>query len=175
MSDSQPALARRVLQLREAFDRGFALPAAEPGELKQELLILGVGADRYAVKLEAVLGVDHGRKIVPLPSRAPGLLGLAGLRGELTPVFSLASLLGCGAESDSPPWLIVCRSQPRMALAFDRFEGSVRVAREDVSTAEPEEGSQPLTRQTARLGPSVLYVIDVPSTVAAARKRVEKG
>ena len=99
MSDAEADTDRRLAELRESFDRGFALPPADASRAGDAFLIVraGDGAVRdLAGRASWAWRVD--RKIVPLPLQVPGLLGLAGLRGQLTPVFSLASLLGGGTR-----------------------------------------------------------------------------
>lgn len=174
MNDPEPGLTGRVAELREAFDRSFALPLADRAEKRQLFLIWGVGAQAYAVALDALLGIERHRKVVPLPLRSPGLLGLAGFRGQLAPVFSMATLLGSGDGAESPAWLAFCKGPTPIALAFDRQEGAAQVAAADVSAAEAKEGLSPLTRQTVRVGTRVLPVLDLPSVAAAARQRLKK-
>lgn len=170
MNDSRQGLIERVAELREAFDRSFALPLAQSPETKQMFLVLGVGTERYAAALDGFLGIEHGRKIVPLPLRSAALLGLAGFRGQLVPVVSLASLLGNAGGPEPPTWLAYCKGPTPVALAFDRFEGSVRVAGADVYAAVATEGSPRPIGQTVRVGTGILSVIDVPLLVEAVRQ-----
>lgn len=170
MKDSDQELDDRVVQLREAFDRSFSLPLPEHAETKERFLILGAGADRYAVRLDALSGVERRRKIARLPLRAPGLLGLAGFRGQLTAVFHLASLLGVPAGAEPPAWLAFCKGETPVAFGFDRLDGAAEVPSQDVHAAEPKDESLPSGRQTVRIGPEMLHVIDVPALVAATRQ-----
>lgn len=175
MRNSPQGLTERAAELRDAFDRSFALALVDSAETRQMLLIMGVGAAHYAIMLDSLLGIEHHRRIVPLPLGAPGLMGLAGFRGQLVPVFSLASMLGIAAESEPPTWLVYCRGPMPLALAFDRFAGSARVAAADVYTAEAKEGSPPTTTQTVRIGESILAILDIPSVAAEARLRLKQG
>ena len=170
MSDRQPAMDERAAELREAFDRSFSLPLLEQAEAKERFLILGAGGDRYAVRLDGLAGVEKCRKIAPLPLRAPGLLGLAGFRGQLTAVFRLASLLDIAAGDESPAWLAFCKGATPLALAFDRFEGAVDVPSQVVHATETKGRASQSGRQTVRIGSDTLHVIDVPSLAAAARQ-----
>jgi purine-binding chemotaxis protein CheW len=170
MNDPQHRLDERVEQLRESFDRSFSLPPPEPAEAKQRFLVLGAGADRYAIKLEGLLGVEARRKIARLPLRAPGLLGLAAFRGRMTAVFHLASLLGAPVGPEPPAWLAFCKGETPVALAFDRFEGAAEVPSGDIHAAEPKDRSPRLGGQTVRIGSDILHVIDVPSLTAMAKQ-----
>jgi purine-binding chemotaxis protein CheW len=166
-------LLERVAELRDAFDRSFAMPTGNRAEVRRMFLVLAVGAERYAIALDAILGIEKHRKIVPLPLHAPGLMGLAGFRGQLVPVFSLAALLRAAEATEPSPWLVFCKGPTPMALAFDQFAGSERVAGSDIYTTEAKEGLSPLATQTVRIGTMNLPILDIPSVAAAARQRLK--
>jgi purine-binding chemotaxis protein CheW len=170
VNESRQGLIERAAELREAFDRSFALPLADAPETGQMFLILGVGAERYVMAIDTLLGIEHHRKIVPLPLRAAGLLGLAGFRGQLAPVFSLASLLGSAGGPEMPTWLAFCKGPTPVAIAFDRLEGAVRFAGAEVHAAEAKGSPPRLTKQMVRVGSNILSVIDVPSLIEAAKR-----
>ena len=114
--------------LREEFDRSFAALPAEPVPT-EELLAIRVGGDFYALRLGEVSELIAGHPVSRLTSTTPHLLGLAGVRGGVVPVFSLASLLGAaaGLPRDTPRWLLLCAAQEPFALAFDGFDGHLRL------------------------------------------------
>jgi purine-binding chemotaxis protein CheW len=114
----------RLAALRDAFDRTFVQAPTPPAPDPERFLCLGVGAGSYVVRLAEVTGVVAGRKVTRLPGAVPELLGIAGLRGTILPVFDLAMLLGL--TPDAPRWLITASAGP-VALAFDRFEGYLEV------------------------------------------------
>jgi chemotaxis signal transduction protein len=159
----------KLAELRESFDREFSLPRQERREKGQEFLIVGAGGQRHALRLDDVLGLQRGRKIVPLPGAAAGLLGLAGIAGRLTPVFDLNALLGGSAGTEAPQWLVVCKGQWPLALAFDRFEGCVQAPREDVFTPADAAATR-LTRQAVRIDGRTLCIIDVQAVVATIKE-----
>ncbi len=169
MTDLEQELAQRLERLRDSFDRTFAVPPAEQMQHRDEYLIVGSEAEKYALRVNALAGLLKGRKIVPLPVAAAGLLGLAGFRGQLVPVFSLASLLGFNPEAGAPPWFAVCRAEQAVALAFHRFHGSARISPEDIFEEEPAQGK---SRQCFRHETGIVRIIQVPSIVAAACERL---
>jgi chemotaxis signal transduction protein len=171
VSDSQQALSERAAELREAFDRSFALPLAPSPQTTQTFLVVGAGADCYAMAMDALMAIEKARKIVPIPLRTPGLLGLAGFRGQLAPVFSLAWLLGV-AEAEPPRWLAFCKGETLLALALDRLETSVQVSERDVCSARPNGPSERSVRRILRLDGGAISVVDVPSLIAAATKAI---
>jgi purine-binding chemotaxis protein CheW len=110
----------RAASLRAAFDRGFAEPAAVAGRA-EGFLAIRAGEHSRAVRLAEVAAIHADRRIVPLPSPSPSLLGLAGFRGAILPVYDLCALLG--TSSPAPPrWLIVAAAAA-VAFAFDAFDG----------------------------------------------------
>jgi chemotaxis signal transduction protein len=105
--------------LRKAFDASFA-SRPQPPPPHQGMVALTAGGQPCLLPLSDVAGLHAHRRIVPMPGAAPGLLGLAGLRGRLLAVYSLAALLS--APDGSADWLVVC-GDGTLGLAFERFEG----------------------------------------------------
>lgn len=120
----------RLLAARAAFDGIFSAPPPEAARARERLLAIRVGADRFALRVEELAGLKKLPKLEPLPGAAPEMLGLVGLRGRLTPVVSLARLLGYGAEEAR--WLALVRGGEPLGLAFARLDGYFEVAREDL-------------------------------------------
>jgi purine-binding chemotaxis protein CheW len=117
--------SQRLDQLRTAFDRGFALPPAAAPEVPENLLTIRVAGERFALRAADLIGLQGRRRIVPLTGAAPELLGIAGVRGRLLPVYSLARLLGiAAADIDEGRWLALCgNADTALALAFSHFDG----------------------------------------------------
>jgi hypothetical protein len=114
----------RASELREAFDRGFAAaPAAEPG-WRHELLRIELGGEPYAIVLADLASLHVDLEIVPVPTRAPALLGVIAVRGAIVPVFDLRRLLGIAATRP-PRWLAIAGAN---AFAFDHVAGHCFVA-----------------------------------------------
>ena len=119
--------------LREAFDRAFAEAPVADGERSESFLGIRVGGDAHAVALAEVGGLFADRKIVPLPGAAE-LLGVAGLRGEIIPVYSLRALLGYAPAEEPARWLIYSGDEQAVAFAFDQFDGYARVIPSELSS-----------------------------------------
>lgn len=119
---SSPEIELRVQRLREEFDGAFAAPRPPRRATRLRVLMVRVGATRLALRLQDVGGLHKDRPLVAVPGGAPGLLGLAGVRGRLVAVFSLASLLGLTAASEPLPYFVQCAARPAMGLAFARLE-----------------------------------------------------
>jgi purine-binding chemotaxis protein CheW len=139
-------VAARVVELRTAFDRSFAEPVVGAGPPMEHLLTIRVAGQPYAVRLSEVAGVFTGWSIVPVPGPRAELLGIAGHRGELIPVYDLASVLGVpvtGAETDRPAGsncVVLAASSEPVAFAFDRTDGHVRIPADALRTSEGGDG-----------------------------------
>ena len=78
-----------------------------------------VGAERYALPVARVLEVGEMRTLTVAPGAARAILGVCNLRGDLLPVFDLATVLGL-PRSDAPRRLLVAeRGGTRAGFAVD--------------------------------------------------------
>lgn len=120
-------------QLREAFDRSFADPEPPPPPAPEPILCIRIGGDPWAIRRGNIRRLVVDRRIVLLPSTSPSMLGVLGLRGELVPVHSLRALLG---YQPGPPsrWVMLAASDVPMGLAFDAFEGHLRLRAEELES-----------------------------------------
>lgn len=155
-------------EFRRAFDASFALPLAPAAAELDDVLQVTVGAAPYAIRLSEIAGLVASRTLVTVPSTAPGLLGLAGIRGQIMPVFSLAALLGAADEVQSPPWLILSPAPDSLALGFSRFDGFLRLPRSAFHPAPSRRFSHEFI--TTEAGSRA--VIAVPLVVESLRNRL---
>ena len=149
----------KAAQLRQAFDRSFALPPSPAPPENQDLLMIRVAGDPYAIRLCDIAEIVTDRSVVSLPSVTPDLLGLAGIRGGIVPVFGLSSILGYGPDSGSPRWMVLCGAEDPIALAFSDFEGYLRLPASALYADD----------NVRRTGEHVKYVNQVASTPDGAR------
>jgi chemotaxis signal transduction protein len=115
----------RLAELRDSFDGSFAAPPPRPPHLA-DLLAIRVAEVAYAVRLSAITALWVDRPTTPLPGPVPELLGLAGFRGTIVPVYDLAALLGHPAGIGGR-WLMLAADSPPLALAFAAVDGHLRV------------------------------------------------
>lgn len=153
----------RAAQLRHAFDRGFAEVPSSAGGQFEELLAIRIGADPFALRLAQVAGLFADREIVPIPSPVPELLGIAGLRGHLAPVYDLGALLGYSA-TPAPRWFVLARGPMPVGLAFGVFEAHARAPESALAGAD-----------AVQLGGAMRPIIHIPSVIdtIAERARTE--
>jgi purine-binding chemotaxis protein CheW len=110
-------------KLRQAFDEAFARPVAGSRTPDVALVAIAMGEDRLALPLSELTGVYAMPALVPLPGAPGALLGVAGLRGQLVPVYGLAALLGSPAPPGPPAWIVVYGRREPVALAFHELVG----------------------------------------------------
>jgi purine-binding chemotaxis protein CheW len=172
---NQTHVDNKSAQLRQAFDRSFALPPSQASQEVEDLLTIRVAGVPYAILLRDIAGIITGRRVVPIPAVTPDLLGLAGIRGGIFPVFGLASILGYAPDPGSPRWMIICGAEEPIALAFSDFESYLRLPTSSLHADE----NLPATRQqvkyvnhVASTQDGVRAVISIPLIVETIRNRI---
>jgi chemotaxis signal transduction protein len=167
VSGDAPTLSETALALRRAFDAGFAQapPSRPPAE--EDLLAIRVAGDAYALPLGDIAGLFKDRRVIPIPSPLPELLGVTSLRGAIVPVYDLSALLGY-PPGGSGRWLVLARAPAPVGLTFDAFEGQVRVPRRTIRPAG-EEGARRHVGQAVRAGTILRQLVDVASVIEAVK------
>lgn len=165
-------LAGKAQQLREEFDLAFAEAAAAPVEGSVDFLALRLGGDPFALPLEQVSALLADKRITSLPASASEFCGIAGHRGEIVAVFDLAKLLGYAEGSPARRWIALSKVSRGIGLAFDEFEGFVRVAADAVRLDKSERGDTPPgivdSGDTFR---SVIEVSEIASSLTGSQSR----
>ena len=93
MTAAGSGLAERAEEMRADFDRGFAAARRVDIAAKHDLIAIRVGTEPFAIRLTEVSGLFADRKITRVPGSHNALLGIAGFRGALVPVYGLRALL----------------------------------------------------------------------------------
>jgi len=117
-------LSEAALVLRREFDLSFAQAWPTETPDMQHLLAVSVGGDPYALRVDEIGGLFVDRRVVPVPTPMSELLGVAGFRGQVAPVYDLAALLGY-PRRPGQRWLILVRHVQFVALAFDAFDAQL--------------------------------------------------
>jgi purine-binding chemotaxis protein CheW len=158
-------------QLRAEFDGSFALPSATRADDHERLLALRLDGDAYALRLSEIAGLVSGRKIVPVPSPVPAVLGVASQRGDVFAVYSLAVLLGHSRPTAPPRWLALCRDQEPVALAFADLDGYFEAPRAELRRPAGDAGARAHLHAVVQYAQRTLSVLDVASLVEAMKRR----
>jgi purine-binding chemotaxis protein CheW len=155
-------------ELRAAFDQSFALPPPTATGAADDLLAVRVADHPYAIRLRDIDGMLARVPVVPVPAVARALLGIAGIRGEVVPVFALSPLLGYGHDP-AAPWLVLCGDDAPVALAFNGFDGYLRLTGAAIPADEGLRATQSFVREVVRTDDGFRPVIEIPQLVAALR------
>lgn len=150
----------RLEQLRVAFDGSFAQPAMTDETALVDLLALRVGGAGYAMRVADIASLASDRKIVAVPTPIDEALGIAGIRGVVVPVYSLAVLLGHARPIASPRWLVVSAGPEPLAMAFDELDGFHRLP---ASALVPSSTPAPHLSHTVRIAGHHLAIVELHS------------
>jgi chemotaxis signal transduction protein len=157
-----PRLGARAALLRDQFDRGFAEPIVTAAAVTQDFLALSVDGVSFALRLIEIAGLHVDRKVTRVPSSDAALLGVAGFRGLVLPVYGLGAVLGRPAAA-MPRWLVVARAAA-VALAFDGFDGYHRIGADAVGA--PAGGAdQPFIKDFVAIGSITRPILHLPSVL----------
>lgn len=167
---SDDGLEGMARALRADFVRSFASPVVDAVPDTVDLLAIRVAGVSYALRMDDIAEVSAQRRVVPVPTSDKTLLGLAGIRGVVVPVYSLAMVLEHAPSELGSAWFAIHMGKERIALAFDLLERYVRVPRASlhaITEAAPAEHISAIVR----LDDAQRAVIDIPSIVRAIEAR----
>jgi chemotaxis signal transduction protein len=171
-----PAIASKAAELRNVFDLARAIPFSTRTVLQVEsLLSIRVSGDPYAIRVSEISGLANDRKVIALPSSLPELLGVAGIRGGLVSVYSLAALLGYSREADQPRWLVLCGAEESVGLAFSDFEGYLRVPLTQVYATDQRHAVRAHVKHVVRAADLVCAIVSIPDMVELIKRRCDKS
>jgi chemotaxis signal transduction protein len=170
------ATASKAAELRNAFDRARAIPLST-GAVEQVagMLSIRVSGDPYAIRVSEISGLANDRKVVAFPSSIPELLGVAGIRGGLVSVYSLAALLGYGREAGQARWLVLCGAEEPVGLAFSDFEGYFTVPLTQVYATDQKDAARARVKHVLRTGELVCAVVNVPDILESIKRRCDNS
>ncbi|WP_426503883.1 chemotaxis protein CheW [Dactylosporangium sp. McL0621] len=173
-------LERRLTELRAEFDRSFADPPRNAVAGHDDLLAIRAGGVRYALRLTQAAGLFPDRPVTRLPGPLGALLGVAGFRGAIVPVYDLAAVLGTGGTpsarpdgEDGPRWLVLAAGLPAVALAFAGLDGHLRVPSDELVEEADGHGPHGCLRGIVPLPDGARPIVDVPAVRAAVRAAVD--
>lgn len=101
---------------------------------EQDLLVVRIGPERFALPLESVDELVEAPLIRPVPGSPDSLLGLFTIGESMLPLYSPAAILGAAGRGE-PVALVMRGGQARIALAVDDAEDVISIALADVRDA----------------------------------------
>jgi len=173
VSDIRAGLSSRAAELRHAFDRTFAEPRRTDTPSTEDFLAIRVESEPYAVRLSEIAGLFVDKRITRVPGRVATLLGIAGFRGTIVPVYDLCTLLGYPA-TEAPRWLVMASAKP-VAFMFDAFEGHFRISREGIVPQEADERPRSYVREFVRAEDHIRPIVHLDSVLDAIGKQADEA
>lgn len=167
MTELPSSLLARVAELRLAFDRSFAERPTPDTKVSEDLLAIRLEGEPSAFRLAETTGLFVDKKITPMPGRSHGLLGIAGFRGVIVPVYDLQAVIGYPAAR-TPRWLVMMAAAP-VALAFEAFEGHLRLLRDAILPRDASEQARKYLHEFAQTGGFVRSIVHLPAVLDAIR------
>ena len=136
------------------------------------LLIVRIGTARFALKVADLAGLARAQTVVPILGAGSELLGIAGLKGRMVAVYSLTAMIGSTELStEQNRWMVLCRCEKEIALAFTAVTGTMMVPRAELSPASP--GATPHATDAVGSGSSQLWLLNVSSIAENIVKKTE--
>jgi purine-binding chemotaxis protein CheW len=160
-------MAARAAALREGFDASFAAAPAVEQPPTAGLLAVRVGVTPAALRLTDVAGLHADTAITPMPMAPAELLGLAGFRGAVVPVYDLGTLLGAPGTG-WPRWCVVAAGRPAVAFAFHHFDGYLEVS---VDAVRATAGGSGPRRDVVTVDGQARSIVEIGALVAAIAAR----
>jgi purine-binding chemotaxis protein CheW len=171
MSTEAASRSKSATDLHREFDETFAVPPPVSVE-HESLIMLRVAGEALAVRTLDITGVAKRRRILPIPTRVPGLLGITAIRGQLIPVYDLATLLELPSAAGAGSWLMLANPEAPIGLIFDEFEGQLDIEGSCLYESDGSDSRKYLGLM-ARAGAARRAVIDVPGLVKEIRQRAQ--
>jgi len=160
----------RVAEMREAFDRTFALPPPDLAVDWVDLLAVSIAGRPYAFWMTDLRAIHPTLAVTPMATSTFEFRGLAQLDAQLVPVYDLRLLFG--HASAEPPGCFVIAAHERVALAIDVFERHVRVPRDRLISRDAATAADlPFGALMVEVDAIARPLISVPVVLEAIRTR----
>jgi chemotaxis signal transduction protein len=159
-----------VESIRRAFDESFAVAAAPETAEAHALLRIVVSGDAYALRLPEISELFVDRTITAVPGPLRELLGIAGLRNGIVPIYDLGSLLGYASRGDTGRWLVVTRNGAELGFAFEELIDYLRVPSQAIS-ASPGQTERAHVREVVRHGEELIPILSLRSLAESLTER----
>jgi chemotaxis signal transduction protein len=154
----------RAAAMRQEFDRSFADPVLADVSAREDLLAIRLAAQDFAIRVSEIAGLFADKKITPVPNANAALLGIAGFRGAIMPVYDLQSLLGFAAGRMSR-WLAIAANAP-VAFSFETFAGRLQVSPHEI-TSQRGQAKHSFARDFVQIEKVMRPIIQLSSVLDA--------
>lgn len=132
----------------------------------QELLVVRIGSERFAVPLESVDELVESPHLRTVPGAPETLLGLFTFGDALLPLYSPAAILGAEAVGEQVA-LVMRGGRSRVALAVDDADDVISVSLADVLDAPRTGRHDDVVLGVIWHGSDLLTLLDARAVVAS--------
>jgi purine-binding chemotaxis protein CheW len=132
----------------------------------QELLVVRIGTERFAVPLESVDELVESPQLRAVPGAPESLLGLFTLGQALLPLYSPSTILGAEAVGEQVA-LVMRGGRSRVALAVDDADDVISVSLADVVEAPRTGHHDDVVLGVIWHGSALLTLLDARAVVAS--------
>jgi purine-binding chemotaxis protein CheW len=141
----------------------------EPTGSENQLVIFGIGEQRYAVRVSKVSEIIRMVQIDPLPGSPEWMGGVVNLRGQILPVVDLRKRMGhTSSDMTLTTPIIITRDngQGKLGMVVDMVDDMADLKPEDF---EPSSGSSDL-EGLAKVGGDIIMLLRLDGLLAEAQK-----
>ncbi len=181
---AEPAPEERDKVLREKWRR-LAVELANPPEEEREnllwekIIILKVGKERYAFRLDNVEEIMRVPRVTPVPCVPKHFRGVINRRGTVLPVVDLKVFFGGshGSETTESRVIVLSHGKLNLGLLVEAADSIVGLAPESIQQA-PRRGTgiqEEFSEGMITLARKVIVLLDSTRLLQDGRMKVDKG
>jgi purine-binding chemotaxis protein CheW len=127
-----------------------------------------IGPESYALPVGQVLEVADIGQLSRVPGTPPAVLGVRNLRGQVLPVFDLASVLGTARDASAGKLVITEEAGRRAGLAIDEVTDVGELG------APVQKTDSPFLSGSTLVEGELVGIVDVEVVFAAIEREVEQ-
>jgi purine-binding chemotaxis protein CheW len=131
------------------------------------VLVFRMGHERFGIPLSDVHEVLDAQPIQRVPDAADAVLGVTSIRGALTTVYDVRSLLSSGGTADGA-LLVFDRGDRRIAVAIDDVFDATLVESDEMLPVPRRAATDGLLSGMLRRGSELVAVLDTNAFLTAA-------
>jgi chemotaxis signal transduction protein len=164
------ALSQEAQELRDSFIQGFIDPPPTRTHQREKFIRIRLGKQGCILSFSQIGTLQKAERILEWGVEMPEFHGLVNLRGDVVPVYRLATLLGQGPDprddgprdSSDAGWLISVKTpQGELAFSFLELEGQLELDRQARISVQCATGTQQFAEKLILHEGQRLWVLDL--------------
>ncbi len=137
------------------------------GDEPTRVLVFRMGHERFGIPLSDVHEVLDAQQIQRVPDASNAVLGVTSIRGALTTVYDVRSLLSAGGDANGA-LLVFSHGDRRIAVAIDDVYDATLVEPSEVLSVPRRAASDGLLTGMLRRGSDLVAMLDTNALLTAA-------